>query len=64
MKVYLYDGDMNINREYATKYVEIQKKMNFRNQKGENLVLVQMFYNPIDTVLNAPPIFPISIEIH
>ena len=26
MKICFYDGDMNINRKYEKKYVEIQKK--------------------------------------
>ena len=43
MKICFYDGDMNINRKYEKKYVEIQKKKKkkkrrfFRKQNGWNI---------------------------
>ena len=36
IKVCLCAGDMNINRKYEKKYVEIQKFDFFRKQNGEN----------------------------
>ena len=39
MKVYLYAGDMNINRKDEKKYVEIQKKWLFGKQDSKNICL-------------------------
>ena len=35
MKVCLYAGDMNKNKKYEKKYVEIQKQNDFRKQNGD-----------------------------
>ena len=44
MKVCLYAGDMNLNRNYEKKYVEIQKKKKkkllFKKQNSENFFVV------------------------
>ena len=36
MKVCLYAGDMNLNRNVEKKYVEIQKERFFKKQNSEN----------------------------
>ena len=36
MKVCLYAGDMNLNRNDEEKYVEIKKKRFFKKQNNEN----------------------------
>ena len=41
MKVCLYAGDMNLNRNNDKKYVEIQKKIFFKKQNRENFFVVQ-----------------------
>ena len=42
MKVCLYAGDMNLNRNNDKKYVEIQKKkIFFKKQNSENFFVVQ-----------------------
>ena len=44
MKVCLYAGDMNLNRNDEKKYVEIQKKKKndfFKKQNSENFFVVQ-----------------------
>ena len=41
MKVCLYAGDMNFNRNNDKKYVEIQKKYFFKKQNSENFFVVQ-----------------------
>ena len=47
MKVYLYAGDMNLNRKDENKYIEYEKFVFFKKQNSENFFLVQMFYSPI-----------------
>ena len=41
MKVCLYAGDMNLNRNNDKKCVEIQKKIFFKKQNSENFFVVQ-----------------------
>ena len=42
MKVCLYAGDMNLNKNDEKKYVEIQKKNGFfKKQNSENFFVVQ-----------------------
>ena len=41
MKVCLYAGDMNLNRNNDKKYVEIQNKIFFKKQNSENFFVVQ-----------------------
>ena len=45
MKVYLYAGDMNIDRKYEKKYVEIQKFDFLGNKTVKTFFLDQMFYD-------------------
>ena len=52
MKVYLYAGDMNLNRKDEKKYVEIQKFIKKKNNIKKKIVensyfLVQLFYSPM-----------------
>ena len=47
MKVCLYEGDMNINRKFENKYVEIQKTDFLGNKTVKKNFLVQMLYNPM-----------------
>ena len=41
MKVCLYAGDMNSNKNKDKKYVEIQKNIFFKKQNSENFFVVQ-----------------------
>ena len=47
MKLCLYAGDMNLNKNDEKKVCRNTKKLIFKKQNSENFFVVQMFYSPI-----------------